>query len=228
MLDNIYSKEVRKVFNLDWLEPITVALATLLLDSFYIGILLLYKFYNPDSNMLNSTYFTVVIGPVTMILTILTFLLGPGIQLGYIGYNKNFLLNKSPEWLDIFAKSKVSGKAFLLRILTIFKIIAWSLLFIVPGIMAAYSYVLAPFILEENSDISVREALRRSKEMMYGNKWNLVRMQSSFIIWIIIGILTRGIFFFWILPYYNLTLTSFYLHIADENRNNSSTNDANL
>lgn len=121
-----------------------------------------------------------------MILTILSFLLGPGIQLGYIRYNKDFLSNKSPDVTDIFSELKVSGKACLLRVTTALIILVWSLLFIVPGIIAAYYYVLAPFILEENPDISVREALRRSKEMMSGNKWNL-------------------------------TLTSFYLHIADQN-----------
>lgn len=217
MLDNIYSKEVRKVYSLDWFMPILAACLTLLLDSFYIGIFLLYRIYEPNSNLSGFIFLILVFGPIVMILTILSFLLGPGIQLGYIRYNKDFLSNKSPDVTDIFSKLKVSGKAFLLRVTTALIILVWSLLFIVPGMIVAYHYALAPFILEENPDISVREALRRSKEMMSGNKWNLVRLQLSFIVWIIIGILSRGILFIWILPYYNLTLTSFYLHIADQN-----------
>lgn len=217
MLDNIYSKEVRKVYSLDWFMPILAACLTLLLDSFYIGIFLLYRIYEPNSNLSGFIFLILVFGPIVMILTILSFLLGPGIQLGYIRYNKDFLSNKSPDVTDIFSKLKVSGKAFLLRVTTALIILVWSLLFIVPGMIVAYLYALAPFILEENPDISVREALRRSKEMMSGNKWNLVRLQLSFIVWIIIGILSRGILFIWILPYYNLTLTSFYLHIADQN-----------
>ena len=198
--------------------PIFSELLTLLLDSFYIGIFLFYRIYEPNSNLSGFIFLILVFGPIVIILTILSFLLGPGIQLGYIRYNKDFLSNKSPDVTDIFSELKVSGKAFLLRVTTALIILVWSLLFIVPGIIAAYHYVLAPFILEENPDISVREALRRSKEMMSGNKWNLVRLQLSFIVWIIIGILSRGILFIWILPYYNLTLTSFYLHIADQNR----------
>ena len=49
----------------------------------------------------------------------------------------------------------------------------WSLLFIIPGIIAAYSYAMTEFILAEHPDLTASEAIAQSKEMMSGNRWRL-------------------------------------------------------
>ena len=57
----------------------------------------------------------------------------------------------------------------------------WSLLFIVPGIIAAYRYRLAPYLMAENPNLGIREAVNMSKELMAGHKWRLFCLNLSFI-----------------------------------------------
>ncbi len=92
----------------------------------------------------------------------------------------------------------------------------WSLLLIIPGIIAAYSYSMAPFILIDNPDIGVSEAIRRSKEIMRGHKFDYFALQLSFIGWAILACLTFGIGSLWLIPYIQLTSIEFYRYIRDE------------
>lgn len=43
-----------------------------------------------------------------------------------------------------------------------------------------YCYLMVPYILAENPDMKAREALRLSKEMMDGQKWNAFVLGLSF------------------------------------------------
>ena len=52
-------------------------------------------------------------------------------------------------------------------------IILWALLLIIPGILAAYSYMMTFYIIADTPEITAMDALRRSKEMMYGSRWKL-------------------------------------------------------
>ncbi|MCR4650536.1 MAG: DUF975 family protein [Lachnospiraceae bacterium] len=87
----------------------------------------------------------------------------------------------------------------------------WSLLLIIPGIIKKYEYALVPYILSENPDISKDEALAESKELMYGNKWNLFVLQLSFLGWHILSLFTLGLLeIFFTIPYQASTEAAFY------------------
>ena len=47
-----------------------------------------------------------------------------------------------------------------------------TLLFIIPGIIAGLMYSQIPYILKDNKEMGVIDALRRSREMMAGHKMN--------------------------------------------------------
>ena len=95
-------------------------------------------------------------------------------------------------------------------------IVLWSLLFIVPGIMKAYSYRLVPFILADNTDISPMDALKLSKEMMEGHRMNAFMLDLSFIGWFILTAFTCGILgLFYVNPYYYATNAELYLAIKN-------------
>lgn len=66
-------------------------------------------------------------------------------------------------------------------------------LFVIPGIILAYSYRMVPYILAENPEIEATEVLKMSREMMKGNKWNTFVLDLSFIGWIILSVCTLGI-----------------------------------
>lgn len=91
----------------------------------------------------------------------------------------------------------------------------WTLLLIIPGIIKAYSYSLTPYILIDNPELSPREAIRRSQQMMEGQKFNLFWMQLSFIGWFILACLTGGIGFLWLVPYYHTSVAVFYQNLKN-------------
>lgn len=93
----------------------------------------------------------------------------------------------------------------------------WTLLFIVPGIIKAYSYALTPYILVDDPDLSVREAIRKSQKMMQGQKFNLFYLQLSFIGWALLCVLTAGIGYLWLAPYYATTEAAFYQNLKANN-----------
>ncbi|MDR0415665.1 MAG: DUF975 family protein [Prevotellaceae bacterium] len=86
----------------------------------------------------------------------------------------------------------------------------WTLLLIVPGIIAYLAYSQVFYIIADNPEISAMEALRRSKNMMRGYKWKLFCLGLRFIGWILLGVLTLGIGYFWLLPYMQTSYTKFY------------------
>lgn len=95
-------------------------------------------------------------------------------------------------------------------ILTTIFIILWTLLLIVPGIMAAFSYAMTFFILADNRQIDGLEAIRRSKAMMYGHRWRLSCLVGRFTGWILLGVITLGIGFLWVGPYLMVSVARFY------------------
>lgn len=95
-------------------------------------------------------------------------------------------------------------------------VVLWSLLFVVPGIMKAYSYRLVPYILADNTDIAPMDALKLSQEMMNGHRMNAFILDLSFIGWFILTLLTCGLLgIFYVNPYYHATNAELYLAIKN-------------
>ena len=93
-------------------------------------------------------------------------------------------------------------------------VLLWSLLLVVPGILAGYSYAMTECILAENPELSAAEAMARSKELMAGNRWRLFCLQISFIGWSILAALTLGIGGLWLTPYRHTANAAFYREIT--------------
>jgi uncharacterized membrane protein len=106
----------------------------------------------------------------------------------------------------------------LLRALYIF---LWSLLFIIPGIVKTYAYSMTHYVLCENPNLSPKEALRMSEDMMRGRKMECFVLSLSFLGWIILGICTFGILFIWLTPYINTTMAEFYNEIKPKTFSNN-------
>ncbi|NMM66023.1 DUF975 family protein [Clostridium sp. P21] len=98
----------------------------------------------------------------------------------------------------------------------------WSLLFIIPGIIAYYRYSMAFYILNDNPEIGALEALSRSKQMMAGYKWKLFCLYFSFIGWGIVSCITLGIGLFWLIPYINTSIANFYENLKNASETNSN------
>ena len=101
-------------------------------------------------------------------------------------------------------------RIFLLYLAEGLFIFLWSLLFVIPGIIKSYSYSMSNFIMAENPEMSAKEAMEVSMEMMRGNKWRLFCLELSFIGWGILCLFTLGIGYLWLNPYINASLAAFY------------------
>ena len=70
-----------------------------------------------------------------------------------------------------------------LYVILFVKIFLWSLLLLIPGIIAAMRYSMAPYYLAEHPELKAREAIRKSKETMKHLKMSYFMLQLSFIGW---------------------------------------------
>jgi uncharacterized membrane protein len=102
------------------------------------------------------------------------------------------------------------GTAFLANLLMVIFVILWSLLLIVPGIIAGLRYSQTWYILADNPQMDALEAIRRSKQMMHGNKWKFFCLQWRFFGWALLCLLTCGIGFLWLGPYISMSNAKFY------------------
>ena len=102
--------------------------------------------------------------------------------------------------------TRVFCALFLVNLFTIL----WTLLLIIPGIMKAFSYALTPYIVMDEPELTARQAITRSCEIMEGRRWKLFCLYLSFIGWGILCILTFGIGILWLVPYMNASVAAFY------------------
>ena len=114
---------------------------------------------------------------------------------------------KTSEIFDGFQKFGVGLGAYFLTTIFIF---LWMILLIIPGFIASLSYSMTFFIIADNDSIGALEAIRKSKEMMKGNKWKLFCLWFRFSGWLILCILSLGIGFLWIMPYMGISFAKFY------------------
>lgn len=95
-------------------------------------------------------------------------------------------------------------------------------LLIVPGFIFALQYSQALRIIAENKDMEVMEALRRSKEMMIGHKWELFSFYLSFIGHFFLILITLGFYLFYFVPYFATCVDNYYLHLSGQAFENTS------
>lgn len=86
----------------------------------------------------------------------------------------------------------------------------WSLLLIVPGIVKSFSYAMTYFILLDNPDYTVNRAITESRKLMDGRKKDLFLLYLSFIGWLLLGAITFGLAFLWVVPYMTTASAHFY------------------
>lgn len=156
------------------------------------------------------------IGPIVSII-----ISGP-MALGLSLFTLSISRGKTAEIYQIFQgfnKFILTLKTYLLMILYV---ILWSLLLIIPGIIAAISYSQIFFILADGDATSATEALEKSKKMMDGYKWKFVLLELRFVGWFILSVLTLGIGFLWFFPYLQVSLAKFYDDVSGKMLNNKA------
>lgn len=161
-----------------------------------------------DSNREDSAFhsFMSIVG---LLLTgVLTF----GLRNVFLRFNRS----QEVSFVNVFDGFTYYLQTLVLHIVKYLFIILWLLLLIVPGIIAILRYSMAYFIMVDNPRIGALEAIRKSGEMMRGHKTRLFFLWLSFIGWFLFGVVTLGIGFLYVAPYYEATLTSFYEDLKNQ------------
>ena len=152
-----------------------------------------------------------------LIMAVIYFILGSVIEIGYARFNLDLVdRQKEPEigtLFGYFAHWKTTAAAKFLQGLYVF---LWSLLFIIPGIIARYSYAMTDYILAENPELTASEAIERSKQVMEGNRFRLFCLELSFVGWEILCALTMGIGNLWLRPYRKAASAVFYREVSGQ------------
>ena len=169
---------------------------------------------------LNSEVGAFIVGSLGFIMiaalfmAVIYFVLGSIVGVGYAKYNLNLVDKKNAAFetlFEYFSHWKTTTIARLLRALYVF---LWSLLFIIPGIVAGFSYAMTDYILAEDPELTADEAISQSKSIMMGNKWRFFCLQISFIGWDILATLAFGIGHLWLTPYKQAAYAAFYREVS--------------
>ena len=136
------------------------------------------------------------------------------VGVGYMKFNLDLIDGEEGRLETLFRYIKQWGTMLAAVLLQTVYIIGWTLLFIIPGLIAAYRYQLTGYILAENPEMGANDAITRSKELMKGNKWRLFCLDFSFIGWDILSVFTLGIGDLWLTPYRSAAAAAFYRELV--------------
>ena len=150
---------------------------------------------------------------VSTFLSILTTLAGWILAAGFALYCMDIRRRERSEYAVLFDGFSFTGKIIALNIVINLFVFLWSMLFIIPGIIASYRYRFAVYNLCENPDMGVMEAISMSKAQTAGYKGDLFLLDLTFIGWNLLCSLTLGILSIWIAPYIIQTNIGYFQEI---------------
>ena len=147
-------------------------------------------------------------------MAIIYFVLGSFTSVGYAKFNLNLVDKKNAAFENLFEYFSYWRTTAVARLLRAIYVLLWSLLFVIPGIVASFSYAMTDYILAEKPELTSTEAIEQSKSMMYGNRWRFFCLQFSFIGWDILATLAFGIGHLWLTPYKQAAYAAFYREVS--------------
>lgn len=126
----------------------------------------------------------------------------------------------------VFGLSINTMLALLVQALFMSFVILIGSLLIVPGVIFWLMFSQSVYIYKDQHEADpnmnvwsgVINSVSLSESMMIGHKWELFKLKLSFLGWLLLSIATFGIGFIWLAPYYQLTVTGYYVALAAENR----------
>lgn len=130
----------------------------------------------------------------------------------------NIALGKEEFIPKISDISNIIVKSILLMFLIVLIATIGLIILIIPGLIALLLFSQAFYILVDDPSKSVTECLKESKLMMKGNMMNYIILQISFIPKMILGVLTLGIGFFWIIPEVQVATANFYFYVKKNHK----------
>lgn len=191
-------------------------------DGYSTGIVL--TIFNINFDIESALLFKVLAGTGTII-AVIQILVGPAITYG-LNNKLKYYSYSDDNTFDFFSAFKENYKdVFVLNFMVGLKTILWALLFIIPGIIAAYKYRYVNEIYEEHKDWNYKQVIQESIRMTDGHKWELFVLDLSFFLWYLfcsfLDVLTFGIASILLKPYIKMTNVYAYHYLSSQNYNNT-------
>jgi uncharacterized membrane protein len=151
-----------------------------------------------------------VAGSISIPLNLAGLIIGGPFALGAAFFSLSIARNQEARLEMIFQGFKHFTTALVAYLLMMLYVLLWTLLLIVPGIIAALSYAMTWYIIADDPTIRAEDALKKSKTMMDGHKLKLFYLGLRFFLLGLLCILTLGIGFLWLVPFMHVTMAKFY------------------
>lgn len=149
---------------------------------------------------------TMIYNGLTLVVSFFTSTL----SVGFYYYVLKIVRGEKPEKEDLFRfVGKILPIVAIAILMAVF-VLLWSILLIVPGIIAALGYSMVFYLYADNPELTPMDYLEQSKEMMNGYKWDYFVFQLSFLGWILLCVITLGIALIWVVPYVTIAQTIYY------------------
>ena len=164
------------------------------MTALYLGILLVLSLVNSLTSSIGSG------GLLSTFVTILTNLMSAVLAAGFVLYCMAIRQGQRAEYLTLFDGFSFVGKVIGLNILIAVFTFLWSLLFVIPGIVASYRYRFALYNLYENPDIGILEALNMSKRQTQGYKGQVFMLDLSYLGWNLLSslpVMVESVILYW-------------------------------
>lgn len=128
--------------------------------------------------------------------------------------NRKYTKTKANKIVLPYRLNKTLHIAWTMFVKNIYTIL-WSLT-IIGGIVKSYAYFLVPYILAENPQIKTKDAIKLSENMMKGYKWEIFKLDLSFLGWELLGIITFNVSnLVFSTPYKKATYAELYMYLKD-------------
>lgn len=117
---------------------------------------------------------------MALFVNILLYLTTMVFRYGYAGYCLSTMRSEECGVGELFSRFYLAGKIILAELLVGIIVFCWSLFLLIPGLIAYLRYRMVPYILLEDPDKSVFQAMGESHMRMRGHKLDLLRLELSF------------------------------------------------
>lgn len=131
------------------------------------------------------------------------------VSVGFVIFALHISRDEKAEFGNLFDGFGLFFRVLWLGILEGLLIFLWSLLLVVPGIVAAYRYRQALYLLLDHPERSAWQCLRESSALMSGHKWELFVLDLSFLGWAMLSAMFAPVSI-WLDPYRAITNAGFY------------------
>lgn len=160
--------------------------------------------FNIKMDTYQSSLADLVINFVTLPLTI-----------GYTVFLLKFIRGKKTEINDVFSKMNQILPIFLINLIVGAAVGIGCIFLIIPGIIVGLMFSMTSYLLADG-ETNIGTILSKSINMMKGYKGNYFLFCLSFLGWILLGIITLGIAYIYVIPYMNVATVLYYEELKNK------------